>query len=68
MRIVGKTVEQDDGKAGRLAALVIADLENARADRFDGGRRGRLRPSPLLGRSRDETRRALDEASPIHRE
>ncbi len=43
MRIVRKAVEQDHRKAGRIAALVITNLQDAGANRLDRGSRRRLR-------------------------
>jgi hypothetical protein len=66
MRIVGKAVEQDDRKAGRIAALVIADFQDACPNRLDRWHRRRLRAEAFERGRGKEARRALDEESAIH--
>jgi hypothetical protein len=66
MRIVGKAVEQDDRKAGRISALVVPDLQNVRAHRLGPRRRGRLRHESVEGGGGHEAGRAPDEKPAIH--
>src|SRR5690349_13049758 len=60
MRIVGKTVKEDDGKAVRGPVLVIRDLEDRRAHGFDGRRW--LEPDA----GERHRARALQEISSLH--
>src|SRR5262245_39436393 len=74
VRIVRKTVKQDDREAAGVARVVVGDLEHVRANGLDRGSRGKLGcASPAEAgrhgrpeRTHRQGRRALNEAAAVH--